>query len=51
MAYMCIYASSQECNGCGTCQEKREIEYDNSDFERDYERDEAYIDFLEREDY
>ena len=43
MAYMCVLAPSMECNGCGTCQEDREIEYDNSDFEYEYARDDEYI--------
>lgn len=51
MAYMCIYASSKECDGCGRCEEAREVEYDNSDFEYENDRDEAYIRFLEREGY
>lgn len=51
MAYMCIYAHSKECDGCGECQEKRELEYDNSDFEYENARDEAYIESLEREGY
>ena len=50
MAYMCVLAPSHECDGCQECEEHEE-EYDNSDFERDYERDEAYISYLEREGY
>ena len=50
MAYMCVLAPSRECDGCQECEEHEE-EYDNSDFDRDYERDEAYIRFLEKEDY
>ena len=50
MAYMCVLAPSQECDGCQECEEQKQ-EYDNSDFERDYERDEAYISYLEREGY
>jgi len=49
VAYMCVIHTSSECNGCQACEEIIE-EYDNSDFERDYDRDEAYIRFLEKED-
>lgn len=50
MAYMCVLAPSRECDGCQECEEHEE-EYDNSDFEYEHERDEAYIRFLEKEDY
>ena len=51
MAYTCIYAPSRECDGCDRCREECEVEYDNSDFEYENDRDEAYIRYLEKEGY
>lgn len=50
MAYMCVLAHTKECDGCLECEQVAE-EYDNSDFEHDYKRDEDFIRYIEREEY
>lgn len=42
MAYMCVLAPSQECDGCEECEDRQE-HYDNSDSEYENYRDEMYL--------
>lgn len=48
MAYMCVFAPSRECDGCGECDEVKERPDSRWDVEAD--RDEEYCKYLDREE-
>lgn len=47
--YTCIYNHRRECDGCGECDEREYVEYDNSDEELDRIRDKR-LEAIEREE-
>jgi len=49
VAYMCIYASNHECDGCDRCREEPEEEFDPR-WDREYDNDDEYCERLEREE-
>ena len=48
MAYRCVLAPSQECDGCQECEENK-TQYDPR-WDCEYDRDEELIRYIEREE-
>ena len=47
MAYRCVLAPSQECDGCQECEKE---ERPNPRWDKEYDRDEELIRYIEREE-
>jgi hypothetical protein len=48
MAYMCVYASNHECDGCDEC--RQEPRYKPDPWDAPYDEDEDYLNYCEREE-